>query len=249
MLFDFMIEIKMLKDQNLKGYTLIEAFPGIGLVGTMAGSYIIDKLPMEYIGHITSDMFPPIASIHNSVPMYPARIYKNDKYKLLMFIAEFAVPVNLVYQLSSEILAFSRKYGISKIVSVGGMPSDKPTNTIYITSSDPDLAKKATKLGIKPIDEGVVAGVSAYLLVNSNELKISSMDVLVEVNPTVTDPRYAEIAITGLNKLLGINVDLAELKKETEIVENKIREMLSKVKASHEHYANTAAGNGPSMYA
>ena len=32
-----MIEIKLFKDYNLKNYTLIDAFPGVGLVGPMAG--------------------------------------------------------------------------------------------------------------------------------------------------------------------------------------------------------------------
>ena len=42
-----MIEIKLVKDVDMKGATLIEGFPGIGLVGPMAVSYIIDKLNME----------------------------------------------------------------------------------------------------------------------------------------------------------------------------------------------------------
>ena len=42
-----MIDIKMFKDANLKGYTLIDAFPGAGLVGSMAGSYMIEKLGMD----------------------------------------------------------------------------------------------------------------------------------------------------------------------------------------------------------
>ena len=42
-----MIEIKLFKNYNLSGYTLIDAFPGIGLVGPMAGSYMIEKLEME----------------------------------------------------------------------------------------------------------------------------------------------------------------------------------------------------------
>ena len=58
-----MIEIKLFKEQALKGYTLIEGFPGAGLVGPMASSYIIEKLGMEYIGKIESEQFPPIAVI------------------------------------------------------------------------------------------------------------------------------------------------------------------------------------------
>ena len=66
-----MINIKILKKKDLKGYTLIEGFPGLGLVGPMAISYIIDKLGMEYIGYLESDDFPPLISIHHKTPMPP----------------------------------------------------------------------------------------------------------------------------------------------------------------------------------
>ena len=59
-----MLEIKLLKGASIKGYKLIEGFPGIGLVGPMTISYMIDKLKMEYCGYIDSDKFPPIISIH-----------------------------------------------------------------------------------------------------------------------------------------------------------------------------------------
>jgi uncharacterized protein len=246
-----MIEIMLTDDKGLKGYTLIEAFPGIGLVGPMAGSYMVEKLGMEYIGYLNSDMFPPIASVHNSTPMHPARIYKSEKYKFLLMVSEFTIPQALVQQLANEILAFSRKYSLQHIVSVGGMPSQKPTGSIYITSADKDMLKKAVKLGMKPIQEGVVAGVTAALLVKSPEYGISTSDVMVEVDPRITDPKYAEIAIEGLNKLLNMDIDLRELDQEAKEVETKIRELLKKIKDSHAQYSQdgTQPEAGPSMYA
>ncbi len=244
-----MIDIKMFKDANLKGYTLIDAFPGAGLVGSMAGSYMIEKLGMEYIGYIESDEFPPIATIHNSMPMFPARIYKSDKSKFIIIISEFTVPSNSIYQLSREIMAFVRKYGISQIISISGMPSQKPSGKVFLASPDPQTVKKATKLGIKAIEDGVIAGVSAVLMTNADQFNIPVMNLLVEVNPTIMDPKYAEIAISGLNKLLDTNIDLRDLEKEAEIVEAKIRGLMKKMKDSHDTYTNATDAAGPSMYA
>ncbi len=246
-----MIAIKITNDKGLKGYTLIEAFPGIGLVGPMAGSYMVEKLGMDYIGYIDSELFPPIASIHNATPMRPARIYKSDKYKFLLLISEFTIPPMLVYPLADEILAFARKYSLQRIVSVGGMPSQKPGDIIYVASSDKELLKKAAKSGIKAIQEGVVAGVNAALLVKSQDYGISTFDVMAEVDPRITDPKYAETAIEGLNELLDMDIDLEELDKEAKEVEAKIRELLKKVRESHEQYAQGDASpeTGPSMYA
>lgn len=246
-----MIQIKLNEDQNLKGYTLLEAFPGVGLVGAMAGSYIIEKLKMENIGRIESDYFPPIAAIHDTVLMFPARIYKSEEMKLILFMAEFSIPPNLIYQLSQEMLSFSKKYGISKIVSVGGLPSQRPTERIYLAASDLEISKTASKLGINPIQDGLIAGVSASLLAYSKEYGMPAVDILVEVNPALMDPKYAELAITGLNKLLKIEIDLSEIHKEAKLVEARIKEMLKKLK-SHPDATAAAAPPSPgdqSMYA
>ena len=246
-----MIKIELIKGKelDLKGYTLIEAFPGVGLVGPMAASYLIEKLGMKGIGYIESDAFPPIAAIHGAVPMFPARIYKNEKYKIVLFMSEFTIPPNAVNQLSEEMLAFTRKYGISKIVSVGGMPTQKPAESVYLASNDQSMVKKASGNEVKPIQEGVVAGVSAALLTKSGIYNIPAIDILVEVNAGFMDPKYAEKAINVLNKLLSVNIDLEELDKEAKVVEARIKEMVEKVKDTHDRYANTAVGAGPSMYA
>ncbi len=244
-----MIEIKLFKNQNLRGYTLIDAFPGAGLVGPMAGSYIIEKLKMEYIGYIDSDTFPPIAAIHYSVPMFPARLYKDDKYKLVIAMSEFLIPADSVYALSMELLAFVRKNGLSKVISISGMPSAKPSGIPYVTSPDITVLKKAGKAGIKSINEGVVAGVGAVLMTNSQQFNVESMNILVEVNPQIMDPKYAETALIGINKIIDINIDLKDLEEEAKVVETKIRDMLKKMKETPEHYNKAAEATGPSMYA
>lgn len=245
-----MIQIKLLKECNFKGYTLIEGFPGAGLVGPMAASYMIEKLEMDYCGYIESDLFPPIAAIHDGVPLFPARIYVSQKPKLVIVMSEFIIPANAVYPLARELLSFVRKNGISKIISVGGIPSKDPTSTQHVTSPDKDLVKKAESKDIKAIGEGVIAGVSAVIMTGAEQLKIPALSILVEVNPQITDPKYAEVAIEALNKLINTNIDLEELDKEAKEVEAKIKELMSKIKESHDRYEKSATeSNGPSMFA
>src|SRR5438445_6904398 len=101
-----MIEIKMIKQVNLKGCTFIEGLPGAGLVGPMAISYIIDKLSMEYVGYLESSEFPPLISIHKNEPMPPVRVYYSEKAKIVTMFAEFAMPIELIYQLTEAVYKF-----------------------------------------------------------------------------------------------------------------------------------------------
>ncbi|MGC8548027.1 MAG: proteasome assembly chaperone family protein [Candidatus Micrarchaeia archaeon] len=243
-----MMQIKLFEEKNLKGYTLIEGFPGAGLVGPMAASYIIEKLNMKYIGYIDSDLFPPITAVHDGVPMFTARIYEDDKNKLAVVLSEFTIPTNAVHDLGLELLSFVRKYGIAKIISIGGMPSQQLSNNAFVIASQKDLFDRAVKLGLKPIEEGVIAGVSAVLLTGASQLNIPMIDILVEVNPEIMDPKYAEIAINALNKLMNTQIDLSELEKETKEVESKVREILKKAKETHEHYNKAAEAVEPPTY-
>jgi len=245
-----MINIRLFKEQNLKGYSLIEGFPGIGLVGPMAASYMIEKLEMEYIGYIDSDLFPPITAVHDGMPMHTSRIYLDSKNKLVVVLSEFTIPSSAVYQLGNELLSFIRKYGIAKIISIGGMPAVKQGNTPYIISSDSSTIKKASSQGIKQIKEGVIAGVSAVLMNLAIEFNIPTTNLLVEINPAIMNPKYAEIAIQGISKITGVEIDLRDLEKESKEVEAKVREMLKKTKDSRYHYQKQAGEEtGPSMYA
>jgi Archaeal enzymes of ATP-grasp superfamily len=244
-----MIGIKFFEEINLNGYILIEGFPGAGLVGAMANSYMIEKLGMKYVGYIDSESFPPIAVIHNAVPMFPVRIYADRDRKILAMISEFTIQTELVHELGYELIDFVRKTGIKEIVSIGGIPAEKPSDDAFIVSTNENILKNAIAAGIKPIEDGVVAGVSAVLLANSSVLDIPIIDILVEVNPEITDPKYAEIALSSLKKIINLEIDLSELEKETKIVEAKIRQMVKKAKISHESYKNATDTSGPSMYA
>jgi uncharacterized protein len=244
-----MIQIKILGEHKLSGYTMIEGFPGAGLVGPMTNSYMVEKLKMDYIGYIESNSFPPISVIHENQPMFPVRIYKSDKYKLVIVISEFTIPSEVIYDLSEELIGFVKKSEISSIISIGGMPSTKDVNEAYAVSSDNDFTKKITSAGINRINEGVVAGVSGILLSKCPEYKIPIMGILIPINPTIMDPKYAEVAIINLKKLMEIDINVDELEEESKKLQAKVKEMLKKTRDSHEGYKNAIDATGPSMYA
>ena len=245
-----MISIKVMQDADLKGSTLIEGFPGVGLVGPMAISYIIDKLGMKYIGYIESDDFPPIVSIHDSKPLPPVRLYFSEKSRLAAIFAEFAIPLNLIHELSDKIYEFITSNQIGSIVSIGGIPGkDQQDETVYVIASNSDLLKDAEKAGLNPVIEGVSTGVSALLIQKASIANIQDTNVLVPVDPSIIDPKYAEQAIKSINKLLKLNVDVNELDKEAKEVEAKVRDLMKKSRETHETYKKAVTSGEPSMYA
>lgn len=245
-----MININLFDKLDLKGATFIEGFPGIGLVGPMAISYIIDKLGMDYVGFLESKDFPPLVSIHNNKPMPPIRIYFSKKLKIISIFAEFPIPINMISEISDDIYDFLQSNGISKIVSIGGLPVQNPSkNMVYTVTSNEKALAEATKAGMKPVPDGVSAGVSALLLLKASRGNISSTNILVPLNQAIIDPGNAEVAILAINKLMNLKIDVDDLDKEAKAVEAKIREILTKSQETHEGLKKSSSGAGPSMYA
>lgn len=246
-----MIEIKLFKEADFNGYTFIEGFPGIGLVGPMAISYIIDKLGMEYVGYMQSTSFPPLVSIHKSEPVPPIRIYATKKEKIITIFAEFPIPIDLVDELSSTIYEFLRKSGISNMYSIGGIPNtETESQKPFVIASTSAITANAVSAGLQQIEEGVATGVSALLLMRAALDKRNDICIMVPVRQNIADPTYAEVAITSLNKLMNLNIDIADLDKEAKIVQAKINELVKKHKESHDNYKKVVDdSSGPSMYA
>jgi len=244
------MEIKFVKDIDLKGATLIEGFPGLGLVGPMTTSYVIDKLEMEYVGYIDSADFPPIVSIHGGKPYPPVRLYYTAKKKILAVFSEFTIPMALINELSGKLFGLIKEKQVSQIISVGGMPArDEDDKSVYAIASTTDALKTAQKSGLNAVVEGVSAGVSAQLLLNACRANIPDINILVSVNPSIIDPKYAEQAINSINKLLNLNIDVTELEKEAKEIEAKVRDMMKKSKESHDNMKDAGSYGPPSMYA
>ena len=254
-----MINIKWNKKMDLKDYSFIEGFPGIGLVGPMVINYMIDKLGMTYAGYLESDKFPPLIAIHKTIPMPPIRIYVSEKYKIITIFAEFQIPMELIYEVSDKINDFISENKISEVVSVNGMPykisdkndtdnSDMDSKAFAMTSKK-ELLENIKSLGISQIDEGVATGISALLMTKAIENNLNDVTILIPVNPDIIDPKYAESAIKYINKLLNLNIDIKELDKEAKEVESKIKDIIKKNKENHQTYKDSYNTEGPSMYA
>jgi uncharacterized protein len=249
------IKINTFEKFNMKGSTFLEGFPGVGLVGPMAISYVVDKLKMTYVGYIDSDDFPPLVSIHATKPMPPIRIYFSEKSKVSCVFAEFPIPVNLIHELTNAVYAFAKDNGASNIVSIGGLPvQNVDGKTVFVVASNEKALAEATKIGLKPIAEGVSAGVSALLLLKASMDKFPATNILIPINQQgIINPGYAELAIVTLNKLINLKIDVEALEKEARAVEAKIKELMKKSQETHEGYKKATDGapavSGPSMYA
>ena len=221
---------------DLKKPTLIEGLPGLGLVGTIAATYLVDKLKMEQVGYIVSDKFPPIAAIHDNIPLHPARIYKSKKYNVVVLLSEFIIPLNVVYPLSSAILDWAISKKVGRIISLGGIVIHGEQDEVYGIASTPELVKELNGHGIKTIKEGATTGVNGVLLADCASRDFPAISLLAEAKENYMDPKGAALVIEALKRIMKLDIDTTDLVKESAVLEKRMTDVMDKAKAASKHY-------------
>src|SRR2546428_526097 len=74
------IQIYELKRMDLRGATVIDGFPSVGLVSSIVANYLINALNLTQIGIMDSIYFPTVALVRDGQPMNPVRIYAGPDY-------------------------------------------------------------------------------------------------------------------------------------------------------------------------
>lgn len=242
------VQFHMLHPIKLKNPALIEGFPGLGLVGTISASYLVDKLKMDFVGYITSDQFPPLAAIHGHKPMFPARIYASKKHNLIVLLAEFIVPLSAIYELSAKIHEFARANNVRQIVSLGGIAMKGEVSKVYaIASSEKLLGELERHHQVQLIKEGATTGVTAVLLAQGAVEDFPVVSFLAQAHEEYMDPNASATVLEVLKSYLKLDFDTGALKEEAAELEVKMKDILSKARASHQQYKKTADLAGPNL--
>jgi uncharacterized protein len=230
------IQIIEYKNVDLSNSVLIEAFPTVGLVSSIAGHFLVEQLKLEEIGTISSRYFMPAAVIHNGVPSPPVRIYAGKKIcgstgecnQIVVIISEFMPSVDIIKPVANMILSWAQKKKCSHIVTLEGTHSLNPkkpkTYGVATTQKMNDILKK---YAIEETKEGMITGITGVLLFEGARLKQDVLCLLAEAHSSYPDSRAAALLVETLDKMLPeIKIDTQPLYKEAEDIEQKIRSFI-----------------------
>lgn len=230
------MEIKEIEHMKLKNPVIIEGFPGIGMVGTICASFLADKLQMKLIGYLASNLFPPIAAIHDYKPVSPARIYASEKHNLIVIYSEFVIPSQIVFPLAQEIISWAKKHEASAIYSLAGIMSPQPDQQkIYGIAATKEIADKLTKAGVELIREGATQGVSGVLVAEAAAEGFPAGNVMIQTAQPL-DPRASAHLLKKFSEMIGIKLDTTPLITEAEKIETKMNEAMQKFQSMHKGY-------------
>jgi uncharacterized protein len=219
------MEVKLWK--RPKNCTIIEGFPGFGLVGTIATEFLIDHLKVEQIGKIIFNDMPAMAAIHESKIVEPMGVFYNKKYNLVILHAIIGA-THFEWEMSSTIGKLAGDLNAKEIISLEGVGSSANPNdqgVFYYTANEKN-SKLFKKAGIQPLKEGVIIGVTGAVLLRIEKTPTSC--IFAETHSNLPDSKAAAEIIQSLDKYLGMDLDYKPLLDQAEKFEEKIKGIMKK---------------------
>ena len=241
------MELKLIKNPKLNKPTIIEGFPGMGMIGTITTGYIAEKLEMELIGYFSSPHFPPIAAVHNYTPVSPARVYASEKHNLIVLMSEFVIPANVVVPLSEKIIEFANTQKASAIYSLAGIATPEPDEKYYAITSTKKMKEQMEKEKFEVVKEGAAQGVSGVLIAEAAADGTNAANLMIQTNQPM-DPENAARLLDKVLPILGIKLDTSELHEEGKKFQNKLQDTMNKLNEMHQNYTQLQEQHGNSMY-
>jgi uncharacterized protein len=212
-----------------KNVTIIEGFPGFGLVGTITTEFLIDHLSAEQIGSIWINEMHPMVAIHDEKVVDPIGLFYSKKYNLIIVHAISEVK-GIEWKLADALLNLAVQLSAKEIISIEGVGllGNKSKDSIYYHSNS--NKKQFENIGIKPLNEGIIVGLTAALLLKTKKTPLSC--IFAETKSKLPDSRAAASIVKTLDAYLGLKVDYNPLLKQAVEVENKIRGILQNTKTA-----------------
>ena len=250
------IQIYELKRMDVRGATVIDGFPSVGLVSSIVANYLINALGLSQIGIMDSVYFPTVALVRDGQPMNPVRIYAGPKVdghdQVVVFISEFQPPPNLIKGIASTVLDWAQDARCNLLVCPEGLIVDasdldeeERQIEVYGIGSTEKTMDMLRGNGVTVFEEGVITGVAGVLLNEGRKRDFDVITLLSEAHPDYPDARAAARVIETIDKLLlHTELDARPLYEEAERIEKQLKSIHQATEAAKKPTGSVR----PSMY-
>ncbi len=228
---------------------VVVGFPEVGLVGTIAASYLVQRLKLPELGYVESILEPAVVVIQKGEPKFPIRLFGGQN--LVVFLSDIPLTPRFASELTNEIVKWSLRNKAQLLIGMTGIPSEERMDMegapkVFGATNIKEKDSMFKKLGLEYFDEGVLVGSYALLLKRCLISNQPNVTLLSEAHLQFPDPGAAAAIINALNPLLSINIDVKPLLEESEQIRLKMRELMNRTQQSMQQMTQQAA---PRVYA
>jgi len=210
-------------EEKLRRDFVVVALPEIGLVPTIVGAYLIEEMKLKPTYTVSNPQIPPFAVIHQSQVFSPLRVYTNDKFHLVF--SETAFPLTSINPFAYSLIDWVKKVNNDDVIIIlpGGIPvPNRPSLEelqTFTVVTDEKSSKLVEKAEVPFLEEGLLTGPYASILLESQLRNVSVCVLLTEASYQFPDPLAAGENLKIIGKILDMEFDVSQLIEKAEEIE------------------------------
>lgn len=236
-----MKETKIVEEKRIEARKpiLIEGLPGLGYVGKIVVTYLIQQLKAERFASLYSPFFPYyVLSEKGDIRLLRMEFYhaKNESVDLI-FLTGDCQPTTSEgqYEVASRILDLAKRYGVDLLITLGGFNGMDESKTVGASTNEA-LLKKLREEGVDvDLPGNPIVGTTGILLSLARFHEIDAVCLLGETRGYPPSLKPAKKVLQILSRLLGLKINLKKMDEQIlksdelkgkleEIAEKKLRE-------------------------
>jgi len=245
-------EIKIYKKIEFINPVMIAGWPGMGSVASGVVSYLIKKLGAVKFAEITIDPLAMLDSVKvedglATLPPPPQNaFYYSKKPELIIFEGEVQMTGQEAVALLRKVLGFASQCKVRTIYTGAAFPlpvSHKEEPQVYGAANKKAIVPVFSRFRITPMDGGHISGLNGLILGFAKDSDIDAMCLLATIPQyaiSLPNPKASFAIIEVLQKMLGIRIDMLEMKEyirdmdeKMAMIEDKVKDVLTIDKGEH----------------
>jgi uncharacterized protein len=235
---------------DLSSAMLLECFPTVGLVSTIAASYLVSQLQLAPKGSVSAPWSAPLSVVLGGRALPPIRLYGGEKVcgidgncdQLFILMSEFPIPDFGIQPLSAALLDWAHERGCREVVSLEGLPragegedgeeGEAPLEPplpggaakVYGVGTSERARAMLRREGVDEMSSGVITGVSGVLMWMAEQRRMDAVCLLAEAYRQFPDARAAAGLVRIVDGMLkNIAVEIDPLMEQAEALEKQIK--------------------------
>jgi len=199
---------------KLENPVFAEGLPGLGNVGKIAARLLIEYTKAKRFAELYSPSFPDYVIVNRNgicrPPRYDFYASSTNKNQFIILTGDTQPSLEDVkahYQICDQILDFIEKYGCKFIVTMGGVPTQRPKEgEVYVAATSEKLAAENMEKGAILYGQGRIMGATGLLLGLAKERGLEGLCLLGATTGFKADRGAALSVFKFLMKTLGAEV-------------------------------------------
>ncbi|MFP8954309.1 proteasome assembly chaperone family protein [Natrialbaceae archaeon A-arb3/5] len=215
--------------------TLVEGFPGVGLVGKIATDHLVSELGMRYYASVHCAGLPRIAVYRGDdrTVRPPVRIYVSEEHDLLALQSDAPVSAEAVEAVAGCVTSWIVDQDATPIY-LSGLPAEREEGQPALYGVATGEASSVLDDGdvAPPPEDGVITGPTGALINRAAQLDYDSLGLVVECSPQFPDPEAAGVLLEdGVAAVTDVSIDIGELVEHAEEIRQKREQLAQQMQA------------------